>query len=151
MIGYVQRVETQPNMMAFSFSMIGAKIRDSELTIDFDVQCKKRSKPLPVWNPYVILQRIDVGIRLSGVPIRDGAELQLLGQGKYSPGHYAIGDVVGENSVNIGADHRLLERNEYAGKIVQVSAGLASDVRRIHFVASPNAEMDGGFQLAIMR
>src|SRR5260221_14365283 len=142
MIGHVQRVETQPNMMAFAFSMVGAKIRDSELTIDLDVQRKKRGKLLPIWCPYIVLQRIDVGIWLAGVPIRDGAELQLFRQREYSPSHYAIGDVVGQNSVNIRANHRLLERNEYTGKVVQVSASLASDVRRIHFVASANAEMN---------
>ncbi len=56
MIGHVQRVETQPNMMAFAFSMVGAKKGDSELAIDLDIQRKKRSKTLSVWNPYVILQ-----------------------------------------------------------------------------------------------
>src|SRR5260221_13743473 len=138
-------------MMDFAFSIVGAKKGDSELTIDLNIQSKKRSKPLPIWRPYIVLQRIDVGICLAGVPIRDGAELQLFRQREYSPSHYTIGDIVGENSVDIGTDHRLLKRNEYAGKVVQVSAGLASDVRRIHFVASANAEMNGGFQLAIVR
>src|SRR6266481_3439793 len=110
--------------MAFAFSMIGAKKRNAELTVDLDVQREKRREALPVRSSNVILQGINVGIRLAGVQIHDRAELQLFRQRENAPGHHAIGDVVRQDSINVGTNHRLLKGNEYAGKIVQISASL---------------------------
>src|ERR1700745_2682589 len=83
--------------------------------------------------------------------IHYGAKLKLFRQREDPPSNQAIGDIVGQNSINVLADDRFLERNHNIGKVVQIAARFTPDVRNVYLVFSVNYEVQGAFQFMIMR
>src|SRR5690242_11975325 len=64
-IGQIERVETKTHMVALTLAV--AQIRNVEQAIDFHVQCEISGKALPVWSADIVLQGVDIRIRLAGV------------------------------------------------------------------------------------
>ena len=61
-------------MMCLAF---GAHKRNAELPVNFDIQREKRPEALPVRNPDIILQTVDIRIGIAGMQVRDRTELKL--------------------------------------------------------------------------
>jgi len=50
----VQRIDTEPDVMPLAFSMLGAKKRNAEFTIELHVQREKGAKRCRVGHPHIV-------------------------------------------------------------------------------------------------
>ena len=115
-IGNVQRVDPQPNVMrfpAFTFEK-----RDAELAIRLEVQGKKFREALPVRSANILLRGIHSRVGKTGVDVQERTEGDLPWRSEDSPNNEAIRNVRRKNAVDIGPNHRRGKGNEDTGKIV---------------------------------
>src|SRR5882724_2804319 len=138
-------------MMAFAFAVVVAEKWNAELPIDLYVQREIGIETLAIGSANVILQGINIRIGLAGVDVGDRAELDFFRQREDSPRHHSIRHIVRQDSIYIGPNHRLLKRNQHAGKVVQRASGLAANVGRTELVIAANGEANGGLKLAVLR
>ena len=150
-IGDVQGVETEADVMGLVPALAGAEEGDAKFTIDLHVEREVSGEALAVRGAHVVLLHIDVRIGVATVDVGDGTELEFLGQREDAPSNDAVGDVVGKDAVDVRANDRLSKRDEHVGEIVQIAAGLAADVRGVDLVMGVNGEAHSAFEFAIVR
>src|SRR5580704_3732610 len=84
--------------------------------------------------------------------VRDGAKYQAPEWNMdKSPDQQTVRNVRRLDAVNIGADHRNLERDKRVGQGVEVAARTAPGIRHIHFALLTGAVAGGDLRLAIVR
>ncbi len=79
----------------------------------------------------VILPVIHGGIRKSGMYVNDWSENQSEREMKRSPRDHAVRDIGRANTIEVGANDRLLERNQDVTDHVQISSRSAPDVGNV--------------------
>src|SRR5215472_10091384 len=131
-------------------AMFRAYERNREFPKELHVERKEGREAPTVGCAHIVLQNIDVRIRIAAVHVCNRAEFEASGQRKYPPSDDPVRNVVRQNPVHIGTDYGLLKRNHHARKIVQVTAGLAPDVGSTYLIASPNSEMRGSLRFTIV-
>src|SRR6266481_1382241 len=124
--------------------------RDAKVPVDLGIEGKKHWKSLGVGQPNVILTLIYFGIRIARVYVHDRAEHQIERNMEGAPSDHAVRHIRRANTVGVGPDHRLLERNEDVPERVQISPGPAPDVGDIQVAILNGMEPQGCFRLAVV-
>src|SRR6202790_3250526 len=116
MIGDVGRVKAEAHVM--SLAALRAQVGNAEFAVELHIQREIGAKTLSVRNTDVVLEHIDLRVRLPGMHVGQGAERHLPRQRKNSPADEAVRYVERRDPVNVGAVDRLLARKEHGGEMV---------------------------------
>src|SRR5262249_43447408 len=114
----------------------------AKLPVELHVQREIVGEALSIRRAHVVLQRVHVRIGIAAVPIHERAELESPRQRQNSPSNDSAGNIGRQNSVNVGPNDRLRERNKYARKVVQVSACPTPDIRSGNLTMVVNREVN---------
>jgi len=117
-IGEVDYVEAEMNLACAEVK----PGRRAEVPVDLGIKGKKHRKSLGVGQPNVILTLIYFGIRIAGVQVHDRAENQGEREVECPPSDDAVWHIRRANTVSVGPDDRLLERNEDVPERIQIPA-----------------------------
>src|SRR5260370_2476091 len=124
--------------------------RDAEVPVDLGIDGKKHRKSLGVGQPNVILTLIYVGIRKARVHVDNRAENQGERKMKGPPSDHPVRHIRRANTVSVGPDDRLLERNEDVSQRVQISTRPAPDVGDAQVAILDGMKPQGCFRLAVV-
>src|ERR1700722_1984302 len=124
--------------------------RDAEVPVNLGIDGKKHRKSLGVGLPKVILTLIYFGIRKARVHVDDRAENQGERKMKGPPGDHPVRHIRRANTVSVGPDDRLLERNEDVPERVQISTRPAPDVGDAQVAILHGMKPQRCFRLAVV-
>src|SRR6266481_5141531 len=145
-IGEVDYIEAEPDLARTEVK----PARDAEVPVDLGIDGKKHRKSLGVGQPNVILTLIYFGIRKARVHVDDRPENQGERKMKGPPGDHPVRHIRRVNTVSVGPDDRLLERNEDVPERVQISTRPAPEVRDTQIAILDGMEPQGCFRLAVV-
>src|SRR6266852_6131477 len=145
-IGEVDYIEAEPDLARTEVK----PARDAEVPVDLGIDGKKHRKSLGVGQPNVILTLIYFGIRKARVHVDERAENQGERKMKGPPSDHPVRHIRRANTVSVGPDDRLLERNEDVSQRVQISTRPAPDVGDAQVAILDGMKPQGCFRLAVV-
>src|SRR5580700_9969702 len=105
--------------------------RNMEVAVDLEIEGKENREVLAVRNTNIVLPLINLGVRKPGMDVDDRAKNQRIGKTKRSPSHHTVWNIRRANTVGVGTDDRLLERDEEVSERIQISPRAAPDVGNV--------------------